>query len=189
MKYKNKESEYYYTKEPKLRHEIIVDYLPHVEYMAKCLAGRGIEYDELYQEGCVGLLKALDVFDPNKTYVLYNLAKFYIRGHMTELFKEREYLKNSMCSSVDPVDLDNWNADIDSPSVDFYAYGMIKGRALFDAVDKLSDRQRALIERRYLQGEDVTLTKVAKEMGISVQGAADLERRAVAQLTKELNPT
>ena len=37
-----------------------------VHTVANRFRGRGIEYDDLYQSGCVGLIKAVETFDPQK---------------------------------------------------------------------------------------------------------------------------
>ena len=40
------------------------DHLGLVHHCAKRFQGRGIEYEELYSTGCIGLLKAVQGFDP-----------------------------------------------------------------------------------------------------------------------------
>ena len=45
------------------RDEFIESNLPLVHSLANRFRGRGIEYEELYSAGCVGLIKAYDNFD------------------------------------------------------------------------------------------------------------------------------
>ena len=46
------------------REELVQDNLALVKYIVRRFAGRGAEYEDLFQYGCMGLLKALDRFDP-----------------------------------------------------------------------------------------------------------------------------
>lgn len=46
------------------REEVVRDNLALVKYIVKRFTGRGVEYEDLYQYGCIGLLKAVDRFDP-----------------------------------------------------------------------------------------------------------------------------
>ena len=39
--------------------------MPLVGYVTARFMGRGYEYEELYQYGCIGLIKAVDRFDPD----------------------------------------------------------------------------------------------------------------------------
>ena len=45
------------------RDDLIESILPLVHSLCKRFVGRGIEYDDLYQMGCVGLVKAVDGLD------------------------------------------------------------------------------------------------------------------------------
>ena len=46
------------------REKVIEDNLALVKYLVKRFTGRGVEFDDLYQWGCLGLVKAVDRFDP-----------------------------------------------------------------------------------------------------------------------------
>ena len=48
------------------RDEVVQSNLGLVHACAKRFVGRGIEYDDLFQAGCVGLVKAVDGFDPDR---------------------------------------------------------------------------------------------------------------------------
>ena len=60
--------------------EIINDNLGLVHSCAKRFRGRGIEYDDLFQAGCVGLVKAADNFDPTLGYRFSTYAVPVILG-------------------------------------------------------------------------------------------------------------
>lgn len=48
----------------KARDELVEENLPLVHFVLKRFRDRGMEYEDLYQYGCIGLLKAIDRFDP-----------------------------------------------------------------------------------------------------------------------------
>lgn len=59
-----------------------------VHTCAKRFGGRGIEYDDLVQAGCVGLVKAADGFDPTRGLCFSTYAVPLILGEMRHLFRE-----------------------------------------------------------------------------------------------------
>ena len=52
--------------------------------------GRGIEYDDLFQAGCEGLIKAAAHFDPDRGYKFSTYAVPVILGEMRRLFGEEK---------------------------------------------------------------------------------------------------
>ena len=57
--------------------------------------GRGIEYDDLFQAGCEGLIKAAPHFDPDRGYKFSTYAVPVILGEMRRLFREGGTVKVS----------------------------------------------------------------------------------------------
>lgn len=57
--------------------------------------GRGIEYDDLFQAGCEGLIKAAAHFDPDRGYMFSTYAVPVILGEMRRLFREGGTVKVS----------------------------------------------------------------------------------------------
>lgn len=47
------------------RDELVRENIALVKYIVKRFSGRGAEFDDLFQYGCLGLLKAVDRFDPD----------------------------------------------------------------------------------------------------------------------------
>ncbi|MBQ8752802.1 MAG: sigma-70 family RNA polymerase sigma factor, partial [Clostridia bacterium] len=70
------------------REEFICANLGLVHTCARRFAGRGIEYDDLYQAGCVGLVKAVDGFQPERGLCFSTYAVPLILGEMRHLFRE-----------------------------------------------------------------------------------------------------
>lgn len=66
-----------------------------VHACARRFTGRGIEYDDLYQAGCLGLIKATDGFEPERGLQFSTYAVPLILGEMRRLFREGGAVKVS----------------------------------------------------------------------------------------------
>ena len=77
------------------RDERIESNLGLVHTCAKRFIGKGIEYDDLYSAGCVGLVKAVDRFDNSLGYQFSTYAVPVILGEIRLLFREGGSIKLS----------------------------------------------------------------------------------------------
>ena len=77
------------------RDELIEGNLGLVHSCAKRFAGKGIDYDDLYSAGCLGLIKAIDRFDPDRGWQLSTYAVPVILGEIKRLFREDGTVKLS----------------------------------------------------------------------------------------------
>lgn len=77
------------------RDERICANLGLVHTCARRFVGRGIEYDDLYQAGCMGLVKAVDGFDDSRGLRLSTYAVPVILGEMRRLFRDGGTVKVS----------------------------------------------------------------------------------------------
>lgn len=75
--------------------EIAKENLGLVHACAKRFKGRGIEYDDLYSAGCVGLLKAIDNFDSQRGIKFSTYAVPVILGEIKQLFRDSGTVKVS----------------------------------------------------------------------------------------------
>lgn len=64
-----------------------------VHSCAKRFRGRGMEYDDLYQAGCVGLIKAYDAFDRTRGVQFSTYAVPVILGEIRRLFRDGGTIK------------------------------------------------------------------------------------------------
>ena len=69
--------------------------LPLVHSLANRFRNRGIEYDELFQAGCLGLVKAADGFDETLGYQFSTYAVPVILGEIKKLFRDSGAVKVS----------------------------------------------------------------------------------------------
>jgi len=77
------------------RDEFIESNLPLVHKLANRFRGRGVEYEELYAAGCVGLVKAADRFEPERGLCFSTYAVPVILGEMRRLFRDGGSVKIS----------------------------------------------------------------------------------------------
>lgn len=77
------------------RDELINNNLGLVHSCCKKFKGRGIEYDDLYSAGCVGLIKAVDNFDESLGFKLSTYAVPVILGEIKRLFRDGGMIKVS----------------------------------------------------------------------------------------------
>ena len=71
-----------------IRDERIEANLGLVHSCAHKLKGRGVEYDDLFQAGCVGLIKAVDGFDESRGFSFSTYAVPVILGEMKRIFRD-----------------------------------------------------------------------------------------------------
>lgn len=77
------------------REQYICENLGLVHTCARRFMGRGIEYDDLYQAGCMGLVKAVDGFDESRGLRLSTYAVPVILGEIRRLFRDGGTVKVS----------------------------------------------------------------------------------------------
>ena len=74
---------------------LITENLGLVHSCAHRFTGRGIEYEDLYQAGCMGLVKAFDAFDTERGVRFSTYAVPVILGEMRRLFRDGGTVKVS----------------------------------------------------------------------------------------------
>ena len=77
------------------REDRITENIGLVHSCAHRFTGRGIEYDDLFQAGCVGLVKAADGFDESRGLRFSTYAVPVILGEMRRLFRDGGSVKVS----------------------------------------------------------------------------------------------
>lgn len=84
-----------YTTAEADRSKIIEDNIGLVHACAHKFKGKGIEYDDLFQAGCMGLVKATDAFDTERGVRFSTYAVPVILGEMRRLFRDGGTVKVS----------------------------------------------------------------------------------------------
>lgn len=84
---------------PQLREQLLLQQLPQVRYIAKRIHERlpnHVPLDDLIQAGVIGLIEALDNYDPVKNVQLHSYAKFRVRGSILDSLRELDWSPRSL---------------------------------------------------------------------------------------------
>lgn len=89
----------YYQQAKDQREQLAIEYAPVVKHIALKLSARlpsGFETDDLVQSGMIGLLEAIERFDPKKGVKFKTFAEFRIRGAMLDELRARDWIPRSV---------------------------------------------------------------------------------------------
>ena len=77
------------TGDRKIRESLIERHLYIAEILSKKYANRGIDYDDIYQVACIGLIYAIDRYDVGKGYKFSSFATPTIIGEIKKHFRDK----------------------------------------------------------------------------------------------------
>lgn len=168
-----------------------------VVYIAKKFDNTGIGVEDLISIGTIGLIKAINTFNPTKNIKLATYASRCIENEI--LMYLRRNNKTRMEVSIDePLNVD-WDgnelllSDILGTDEDIIYRDIeteVEKNLLQHAVGKLSDRERTIVELRFglknPNGEEMTQKEVADLLGISQSYISRLEKKIMKRLKKEI---
>jgi RNA polymerase sigma factor for flagellar operon FliA len=89
------------TGDPEVRSQLLNQYLGLVHYSARELAAKipqSVELDDLVSAGTLGLIQALEGFDPSRGHVFSTYAMQRIRGAMLDDLRSRDWMPRSVRS-------------------------------------------------------------------------------------------
>lgn len=73
--------------DPRAREAVVVELLPYARWLARRFVGRGEPLEDLYQAASLGLIKAVDGYDPTRGASLVKYAEFRILGEIRNHFR------------------------------------------------------------------------------------------------------
>jgi RNA polymerase sigma-B factor len=158
---------------PDDRERVIEEHLPLVHAIARRYAGNGEPLDELVQAGSLGLIKAVDRFDPDRGPALAAYAAPAIEGEIRhQLRRHQRHAGRQAGPALEAVDAGDAEERIDARLL------------LADGWATLSDRERRLLELRYFG--DLTQAQIARELGLSQAQVSRLLRATLDRLRTQL---
>lgn len=183
--------------EKEAKAQLIEHNLRLVVYIAKKFDNTGVGVEDLISIGTIGLIKAINTFNPDKKIKLATYASRCIENEI--LMYLRRNSKTKMEVSIDePLNVD-WDgnelllSDILGTDEDVISRGIedeVEKSLLGKAISKLSKREQTIIKLRFgLYGEDTkekTQKEVADLLGISQSYISRLEKRIMKRLKKEI---
>ena len=168
-----------------------------VVYIAKKFDNTGVGVEDLISIGTIGLIKAINTFNPEKKIKLATYASRCIENEI--LMYLRRNSKTRMEVSIDePLNVD-WDgnelllSDILGTDEDVIYRGLedeVERNLLGKAIRKLSEREQTIVRLRFginmPEGREKTQKEVADLLGISQSYISRLEKRIMKQLKKEI---
>ena len=166
-----------------------------VVYISRKFENTGISIEDLISIGAIGLIKAVNSFDPDKNIKLATYASRCIENEILMVLRKTNRLKLEV-SFDEPLNTD-WDgnelllSDILGTEPDLVSKDLdadIEKQMLHVAIDKLNPREKYIVGLRYGLGEDKehTQKEVADMMGISQSYISRLEKRIIGKLREEL---
>lgn len=166
-----------------------------VVYIARKFENTGIGIEDLVSIGTIGLIKAVNTFDPQKKIKLATYASRCIENEIL-MHLRRNNKTRSEISFDEPLNID-WDgnelllSDVLGTDNDVIYKSLeeeVDKKLLHIAMKKLSPREKKIMELRFgLKGEnEKTQKEVADFLGISQSYISRLEKRIIKRLRKEI---
>jgi RNA polymerase sporulation-specific sigma factor len=153
------------------REKIILAYRPMVFWLAKKFRAPYNSYPDLLQEGMVGLIAAVDNFEPARSNRFTTYAYYKIKGRMAN------FLSRGEAKAPKPVE----DEYLERPSLFEADLDMMEWRiSLDEGLEQLPEREKAIIRSLVVEGRDACA--VANDHGVGVSHVYRLRRKAIAQL-------
>ena len=168
-----------------------------VAYLARKFENTGICIDDLISIGTIGLIKGINTFNTDKNIKLATYASRCIENEILMYLRRNNKTKMEV-SFDEPLNMD-WDgnelllSDILGTEEDVI-YKDIENEVeislLRKAMEKLSPREREIIELRYginqRMGKELTQKEVADKLGISQSYISRLEKKIIDRLRREI---
>ena len=168
-----------------------------VVYIAKKFDNTGVGVEDLISIGTIGLIKAVNTFNPIKNIKLATYASRCIENEI--LMYLRRSSKTRVEVSIDePLNVD-WDgnelllSDILGTEGDVIGQDLeeeVERELLRQAIDHLDERERTIVELRFglnrEDGDEMTQKEVADHLGISQSYISRLEKKIMKRLKKEI---
>lgn len=183
--------------EKEARSKLIEHNLRLVVYIAKKFDNTAVGVEDLISIGTIGLIKAINTFNPGKNIKLATYASRCIENEI--LMYLRRTNKTKMEVSIDePLNVD-WDgnelllSDILGTDEDviYKDLEMETEKGLLNAaINRLNPRERKIVELRFglnnEEGDEMTQKEVADLLGISQSYISRLEKKIMKRLKKEI---
>ena len=168
-----------------------------VVYIARKFENTGINVENLISIGTIGLIKAINTFNPEKKIKLATYASRCIENEILMYLRRNSRIRLEV-SIDEPLNVD-WEgnelllSDIlgtDNDVIYKDIENEVDRELLKKAMNKLSKREKKIVSLRFGvmgDGEEKTQKEVADMLGISQSYISRLEKKIISRLKKEIN--
>ena len=166
-----------------------------VVFIARKFENTGVSLEDLISIGTIGLIKAVNTFDPARRIKLATYASRCIENEVL-MFLRRHSRTRAEVSLDEPLKTD-WDgnelllSDVLGTEPDIVCRGMeerAERQMLFAALSRLTPREQRIMRMRFGIGgcPEMTQKEVADALGISQSYISRLEKRILSRLHGEL---
>ncbi len=168
-----------------------------VVYIAKKFDNTGVGVEDLISIGTIGLIKAINTYNPEKKIKLATYASKCIENEILMYLRRNSKTKMEV-SIEEPLNVD-WDgnelllSDILGTDKDIISKDIeneAEKKLLNVAIEKLSEREKTIVQLRFgigaKEGEEMTQKEVADFLGISQSYISRLEKKIMKRLRKEI---
>lgn len=177
------------------RNKLIAHNLRLVVYISKKFESTNIGTDDLVSIGTIGLVKAINTFDPRKNIKIATYASKCIENEIL-MYIRKTVSQKAEVSIDEPLNTD-WDGnelllgDVLSSDTDEVQKGIEEEEEklmIYRAINHLSKRDKEIICTRFgLCGrKEMTQKELADSMGISQSYISRLEKRIINQLKRDI---
>jgi len=179
-----------------VRSELIERNLRLVVYISKKFENTGINLEDLISIGTIGLIKAINTFNPDKKIKLATYASRCIENEIL-MYLRKNNSRKAEISIDEPLNVD-WDgnelllSDILGTDNDIIYHNIeseVDKELLNIALETLSERERSIMELRFGMNrqKERTQKEVADLLGISQSYISRLEKKIISHLKKEIS--
>ena len=195
--------QYRTDKSEEVRNEIVNRTLYIAEIMAKKMAGRGVEFDDLLQVASMALIGAVERFDPTKGLKFSTFATPCILGELKNYFRDKSRLirvgrksstilqtvKRSISSltgqlhrapTAEEISLDTGLTLEEVIEAMEYNVNMVSLDAKLDDSETLSKEEQQLLRQRFF--ENKSQSEIAAKLHVSQMYVSRMERKILQKL-------
>ena len=181
--------------DPEAKAELIEHNLRLVVYIARRFENTGVNIEDLISIGTIGLIKAINTYNPEKNIKLATYASRCIENEIL-MYLRKNARERGEVSFDEPLNTD-WDgnelllSDVLGTDGDLVMKPIeedVDRQLLSMAIDTLSRREQQIISMRFgLRGSRAqTQKEVADALGISQSYISRLEKRIIARLKREI---
>ncbi len=165
-----------------------------VAHIVKKFDGTGEDPDDLISIGTIGLIKAINTYNPDKGT---RLATYAARCIENEILMHLRFMKKvrAEISLYDPIGTDKEGNEVSlidvlgthPEVVPETVENLFEQKRILDKLGQLTQREKKVLELRFGLGDGGRRTQreIARRLGISRSYVSRIEKRALSKLTRE----
>ena len=182
--------EYNETKAISIRNKIIEHNLKFVAYCVKPFNKSKFDNDDLFQEATIGLIQALENFNPDLNIKFISFGVFYIKDAIYKFLLNNQLIyfpRNNVSSVLKQMDEAIMENIPDDPIVlDHEVTDKIIKKKIDTALSKLTKREKDIIVRFYgIDCERSSLVEISKKVDVIPLRVFQIKEEVIEKLKKD----